>query len=112
MTVYERAMQLWPLLSYAAINRQTLTYDVVASLIGVSKHGLGQCLEPVQAYCIQHDLPPLTVLVVSKTTGMPGPGFIAAEDIPEAHARAFDYDWLAHGAPSLEDFESLSKPEG
>jgi len=89
-------------LALAARNRQILTYPLVSRLIGVPQAGLGQLLEPIQSYCLLHKLPPLTILVVSSDTGMPGSGFVAASDIPKTQQDVFDFDWLAHGAPSAE----------
>ena len=63
-------------------NLQELTYSVVAKLTGVARVGLGQCLEPIQSYCLVRGLKPLTILVVSEKSRMPGVGFIAAHDIP------------------------------
>jgi hypothetical protein len=105
MNVSERAAQIWSVLALAAHNRQVLTYNMVAQVTGIARVGLGQCLEPIQSYCIVHDLHPLTILVVSEKTGMPGVGFIAAQDIPRAQQEVFKYDWLAHGGPAPEDFE-------
>ena len=47
----------------------------------------------------------MTILVVSEDTGLPGAGFIAAQDIPKTQIEVFGYDWLEEGAPSPEDFE-------
>jgi hypothetical protein len=105
MTRFERSVQIWSVLALAAHNRQVLTYSMIAKLIGVARFGLKQCLEPIQSYCLLHNLQPLTVLVVSEKTGMPGVGFIAAQDIPRAQQEVFKFDWLAHGAPPPEDFE-------
>jgi hypothetical protein len=106
MTANERAAQIWAVLALAAHNRQVLTYEMVARLTGVARVGLGRCLEPIQSYCLVKGLSPLTILVVSEKTGMPGLGFIAAQDIPRAQQEVFDYDWLAHGGPSPESFEA------
>lgn len=89
MTVSERASQIWPVLLLAASKRQILTYDDLTDLIGVPRPGLGQLLEPIQSYCLLKELPPLTVLVVSGKTGMPGRGFIAAQDIPATMGQVF-----------------------
>jgi hypothetical protein len=51
------------------------------------------------------ELPPLTILVVREKPGMPGVGFIAAQDIRRAQQEVFKYEWLAHGGPTPEDFE-------
>jgi hypothetical protein len=106
MTANERAAQIWAVLALAAHNRQALTYEVVSRLTGVARVGLGRCLEPIQSYCLVEGLSPLTILVVSEKTGMPGVGFVAAEDIPRAQQEVFNYDWLAHGGPSPESFEA------
>ncbi|MBI1918906.1 MAG: hypothetical protein HYS12_29810 [Planctomycetes bacterium] len=105
MTVYERAAQIWSVLALAARNRQVLTYDIVGRLIGVPRHGLGRLLEPIQSYCLLNRLPPLTILVVSEETGIPGMGFIAAQNIPRTQVEVFAFDWSEHGAPSPERLE-------
>jgi hypothetical protein len=109
MTVTERAAQIWSVLALAAHNRQVLTYDMVAKLTGIARVGLGQCLEPIQSYCLVKNLHPLTILVVSEKTGMPGVGFIAAKDIPKSQQEVFAFDWLGHGGPSPEDFDRAVK---
>lgn len=104
MKIPERASQTWPLLALAARNRQTLTYELVGKLTSMHTAGVGSVLEPVQSYCILHDLPPLSALVVNKATGLPGLGFVAAADAPRAFARVFEHDWLSVGCPSPEVF--------
>src|SRR6476646_1452093 len=103
MTVGERAAQIWSVLALAGHNRQVLTYDMVAKLTGIARVGLGQCLEPIKSYCLVHDLPPLTVLVVSEKTGMPGVGFVAAQDVPRAQQSAFTVDWVGRRCPAPEE---------
>jgi hypothetical protein len=102
MTRVERAAQIWSTLALAARNRQTLTYDMLGRLTGTPRMGLGQLLEPVQSYCLVQRLPPLTALVVSGRTGLPGLGFIAAQDVPRTQQEVFAFDWLGHGSPSLD----------
>ncbi len=104
MTREERAAQIWPLLVFAATNRQLLTYDLVARMIGVPRPAVGGFLEPIQAYCLDNELPALTSLVVSDITGLPGTGFIADVDVPKAQAEVFKFDWLDLKAPMPEDF--------
>jgi hypothetical protein len=105
MKASERAAQIWAVLALAAKNRQILTYDLLAKLTGVPRQGLGRLLEPIQSYCLLNELPPLTILVVRQDSGLPGQGFIAAEDIPRTQQEVFNFDWLAHGAPSADNFE-------
>lgn len=103
MKAEERAAQIWSVLALAGRNRQVLTYGMVSKLIGVPTQGLGGLLEPIQSYCLVHELPPLTILVVQEGTGLPGAGFIAAQDIPATQSQVFAHDWLGCGAPSPAD---------
>lgn len=69
------------------------------------RQGLGRLLEPIQSYCLTHNLPPLTLLVVSEATGEPSPGFTATQRVPEERQRVFAFDWLDCVAPTPELFE-------
>jgi hypothetical protein len=111
MNAFEHASRIWPVLALAARNRQILTYEMVGQLIGVPARGLGRMLEPIQSYCLIRELPALTILVVSKDSGMPGEGFIAAENIPAEQARVFGHDWLTI-SPTREELEgaALTRP--
>lgn len=109
MKAEERAAQIWSVLALAAQNRQILTYRMVSQLIGVPTVGLGGLLDPIQSYCLVHKLPPLPVLVVQEGTGLPGPGFNAAQDIPAAQSQVFVYDWLERGAPSPADLAEAGR---
>lgn len=106
LTRAERAQQLWSVLALAATHRQVLTYDILARLTGVHRPGLGDLLRPIQQYCTENKLPPLTVLVVREQTGSPSEGFIAAADIPAAQISVFQHRWLETSAPTAEQFEA------
>ena len=99
----ERSQQLWSLLALAATNRQVLTYDIVARLTGVVRPSIGDFLRPIQQYCAENRLPALTSIVVSDDTGLPGEGFIAAQDVPAAQVRVFRHDWLQRPAPTADE---------
>lgn len=103
MTREQRAAQIWPLLTFAASLRLTLTYKRVGELIGAPPVALGDWLEPIQSYCLVRELPPLTVLVVGESDGKPGPGFSAADDVPAAQAAVFRRDWTREPVPKPED---------
>jgi len=109
MTQSERAAQIWPVLALAARNRQVLTYGILGRLIGLIPQELGHYLEPIQSYCLLHRLPPLSILVVSKNTGMPGGGLVAAQDIPKTQQEVFLFDWLARGGPQPDHLEAAVK---
>jgi hypothetical protein len=111
MRIHERAAQIWPVLTLAARNRQVLTYDLLGKLIGVPRQGLGRLLEPIQSYCMVRALPPLTILVVSEETGIPGTGFIAAADIPRTQVEVFGHNWLSGDVPTPDDLEQAVKQQ-
>jgi hypothetical protein len=103
MTKFERAAQLWPLLAFAARKQSVLSYKMVEQLTGLPKQGVGEYLGPIQDYCREQNLPPLTSLVIKEDIGVPGSGFTEAQDVFAAQSRVFVFDWLAHGAPTVED---------
>lgn len=103
MTVSERASQIWPVLVLCATKRMLIVYDELARLISVPRPGLGQLLEPIQSYCLLQDKPPLTSIVIGSDSGVPGNGFIAAENVPMAQADVYNYDW-SNTSPFPEDF--------
>ena len=109
MTREQRAAQLWSLLALAATNRQVLTYNLVAKLTGVVRPSIGDFLRPIQQYCVEKNMPPLTALVVSEETGLPGEGFIAASNVPAAQMRVFEYDWLTTRPPGEEELNAAYK---
>lgn len=108
MTKFERASQLWPILALAATNRQILTYDLVYRLTGIPRPAIGKFLDPIQSYCMIKEIPALTSIVVSEKTGLPGEGFIAAQDVPFAHIEVFNFNWLDWGCPDVEKLTSTS----
>jgi hypothetical protein len=79
----------------------------LSKLIGVPPAGLGKLLEPIQSFCILERLPPLTILVVQTSTGLPGTGFTAASasEYAKAHMKVFRFDWLDYGNPGPERLE-------
>jgi len=105
MTRYERAAQLWSVLISAARSQHILSYEIAGRLVGVPRQAVGNFLGPIQDYCLQNDLPPITALIVSEATGLPSEGFIAAQDVLPAQNRCFVYDWLSLATPTPEDFE-------
>ena len=113
MTKYERASQIWAVLAWAAKNRQTLTYRHLAKLIGVPTVALGQFLDPIYVYCKKKNLPPLTVIVVQKDSGLPGPGFsINGADFARACMDVYEKDWLEHsehGNPGPDAFKKAQE---
>ena len=111
MKTSERACQIWAVLAWAARNRQTLSYGDLGKLVGVPTAGLGKLLEPIQSYCLVEKLPPLTVIVVQKETGLPGPGCVVdtAAAFAGSLAAVYSFDWLEHGNPQPDKLDAAVK---
>lgn len=86
---------LWPVLVDIAKRGKTLTYSDLAPLIRTNPLSVGKGLGPILFYCLENKLPPLTVLVVGKTSGVPGTGFIAwdIDNLDEAYAHVYGFNW-------------------
>ena len=104
MTREQRAQQLWSILVLAARSRQIWSYEIVGQACRLPPASIGDFLRPIQQYCSENDLPPLTSLIVGKNDGVPGDGFIAAQDVPRAQMQVFERDWLSERAPTAPQF--------
>lgn len=106
----KRALQIWQILISKAANRQTLTYKMLAELLGFQGSGtLAPMLGHIMYYCQQNKLPPLTVIVVNQTTGLPGNGLITANNIHAEREDVFNFDWFAIYPPSVDELETAYK---
>lgn len=81
----ERAYRAWPILTKRAQDRETITYGQLADMLGIHHRPIRYVLGVIQDYCIEANLPPLTILIVNQS-GKPGSGFIA-----------YDFDNLDQG---------------
>jgi putative restriction endonuclease len=92
---------LWPLLTEAAQKKETLTYGELAPSVHTNPLSVGRALGPIQDYCLESRLPPLTAIVIGSTTGVPGGGFIAwdVDDLKTAHAAVFTFNWTSTANP-------------
>lgn len=86
---------LWPQLVEAASKRMTRTYGELAPSVQTNPLSMRRALDPIQTYCIEANLPPLTSIVIGAKTGIPGNGFIGCQldDLDTAHQLVFNYDW-------------------
>ncbi len=98
---WERAYLAWSELADYAKSGHTITYDTLGKLIGAHPVAVGFALTPIQDYCLDNDLPPFTILVQNKHTGLPGAGFTAwpADELEEGRKEVFAFDWAAYGNP-------------
>ncbi len=90
-----RALQTWQFLISRAKNRQLVRYRELANLMGYSDNRpLNPILGHIMFYCHDHELPPLTAIVVSRD-GTPGSGFTETprDELDRARENVFNYDW-------------------
>lgn len=105
VTAYQNAARIWPILTQAARNRETLNFETIGRLIGVPRLAVGHHLEPIQSFCVLNGLPPLAILVVREGAGSPGAGLSAASDLPQLQTRVFAHDWSSVQAPTPKEFK-------
>lgn len=100
-----RALQIWLILISQAYNRQTLTYGMLAEMLGFRGAGtLGQFLYHIMYYCQENDLPALTVLVVNHGSGLPSEAAdLDVNNLNSAREAVFNYDWFSIYPPTPEE---------
>ncbi len=107
----ERARLAWDALIEIAKSKGTVTYGLLGSAIGIHHRAVRYVLGPIQDYCLESRLPPLTILVVNGS-GRPGTGFIAHDhnDLESGLDAVWDFPWS--NTPNPFDFasEGLSYP--
>lgn len=99
MKLEDHAARAWQVLVAAALNRQSLTYELLNDRVKFMTPGLGNVLGFVMNYCAHHHLPPLHVLVEQKHSGRPGPGLLTTNDLDADRERVYQYPWQDWPAP-------------
>ena len=108
---FPRTEPAWGLRAYlvllgAAARRETITYEQLSERIdrGGARF-LHAPLMHLMRWCENQGLPPLTVLVVNKTSGRPERGLttIDPEEFAEAQQRVFALDWFAVLPPTIDE---------
>jgi len=103
-----RAVQCWQILTARAHNNSMMSYLDLAKMMGYKDaRPLTPILHHIMCYCDQSDLPPLTSIVVSKESGVPGEGFtsVKPENIDQKRMQVFQYNWFDIVPPSAEQFK-------
>lgn len=91
----QRAAIGWKVLTdIANTENKLIRYGELGDKIGIHHRPVRFVLGVIQDYCLKHQLPPLTILVVNES-GEPGNGFIAwdIENKEEAFERVYNYNW-------------------
>ena len=66
-------------------------------------------LDPIAQFCLQHDLPPLTALVMNKEKAKPGAGFPSYDKQVHRLVEVFEHDWYSMVPPSAADLDQAAK---
>ena len=104
-TTESRACQIWQILVGCAARRETRTYQDLAHLLGHKQPKvLAKQLGRIMYHCSQNALPPLTVLIVNKTTGKPGDGLALSADIGKLRERVYQHNWYGIVPPTEEQY--------
>ena len=116
---YKLAVKVWGLLTRAARARRSYTYTDLVNVLGMdvgsmSPLRMANLLEPIMHYCNQKGFPPLTVLVVNRETGLPGPGLkpegrYKNKDMNWNRERVFEKDWFIIKQPKESDFQKATE---
>lgn len=91
---HQRAAIGWGVLTRVAKDNGLITYGELSRQIGIHHRTVRFVLRLIQDYCLQNQLPPLTILVVNKG-GLPGKGFIAwdIDDIDKGLIQVYRFNW-------------------
>ena len=89
-----RAQKAWIKLIELAKAHQICSYKELGDFIGIHHRPVGYVLAPIQDYCLNNNLPPITILVVN-SSGKPGQGFIAADENNFSNKKndVFSFNW-------------------
>lgn len=111
---YEQSHHIWNVLSALVLyrNRQTITYGELAETLGYpSKAGrtLSDALGMISLYCLYNRLPPMSCIVVSQSTSMPGwEGMIPPDSTLEDEQRkVWKTRWHLYRTPSPGTFRRV-----
>jgi hypothetical protein len=106
-----RALQAYLVLIGLAWERKTVTYgDLSREQMGGYGSGgiLDRPLGAIMGWCDEHNLPPLTVLVVNDASGVPGVGLktVPNNDWPSAQQGVFKFNWFSVVPPTRDQLDA------
>lgn len=91
----QRAYIAWNVLTECARKNEPITYGELAKHIKIHHRAVRFVLGVVQDFCMSTELPPLTIIVLNKETGLPGDGFIAydIENAKDGIEKVYKFNW-------------------
>lgn len=66
----QRAFSAWTILTRSANNSKPITYGELARQLNLHHRAIRFILGVIQDYCMKNELPPLTIIVLNKNTGL------------------------------------------
>lgn len=85
--------------------RETRGYGEIARKLEYTRaRPIFQMLGGIMWYCIDSGLPPLTVVVVNKRTGLPGDGLKLQGSVASETTPVWNHDWYRERIPSIADY--------
>lgn len=96
----ERASRAWPVLTAIARRKEKISYGDIGKALGIHHRAVRFVLSVIQSYCLEEELPPLTILVINQS-GKPGTGFIACDinRLDRGYAEVWGHDWSKEKNP-------------
>lgn len=106
MTECEWCERIWPELLEIARSGQTITYQNLKTKVSFNawQRTFSHCLGRIANHCHRKGWPIITVVVVNKTTGVPGNGIPFVDDFRMELTRVYDFPWHEQAAPVAEEF--------
>ncbi len=91
----QRAFSAWTILTNCARENEPITYGELARQLNIHHRAIRFILGVIQDFCMTNELPPLTILVLNKQTGLPGDGFIAydIENSQDGIKKVYAFEW-------------------
>ena len=120
--LYVQAQQIWLILSAHAVLRGEeslnglpqglLSYGDLAELMGKDRRAgitLTRQLGIVGHYCLEHELPPLNVIVVNQNTGEPGADVVLTpgNSIRQDQRKVLRFPWFEMRPPSIKSLKDV-----
>lgn len=111
-----RAFQAWNILVEVAGQSQTITYKELAERIGVHPRACRYFLDPMQQYCLEEKLPPITSIIVNPNA-QSAEGVISwdTDNLEDGQEFVFRYNWknypnpFSYASDEEDHVENLSK---
>lgn len=90
----QRVAYAWDSLIRISKNKDLIRYNQLGNQIGIHHRAVRFVLGVIQNYCLENQLPPLTILVVNQS-GLPGEGFVAwdVDNIEQGLQQVYNYNW-------------------